>query len=308
MAQTAPTKTSEFAGFLPPTLAAPFFDVARRRSVVQQLVRQVPMGASGVAIPITTKKPTAGWVAEGGRKPTSAGGKALVPMRPHKLAVISVVSAEVVRANPGGYMGDLRQDIGEAFGIAFDAAALFGTETPFNTTAIPANYVAATPNTVVLGTAAKEDGGIFADLNAGLSILVNSDPKRRLTGFAFDDIAEPILNTAVDGVGRPLFIDSPTVDTAAVVTAGRVLGRPAFIGEGVADGATVGFGGDWSKAVWGVVGGISYDVSTQASVTIDDELTSLWEHNLVAIRAEAEYAWLCYDAESFVKYDEGAQE
>lgn len=300
MVQTAPTTTSEFAGFIQPTQAAAIFDEARRASVFQQLARQIPVGASGVEIPYTTSKPTAAWVAEGGQKPTTSGGKSLRKISPKKLAAISVVSAETVRANPGGYIDDLRADLAEAFALAFDAAAAYGTNSPFG----PNNYLNATSKAVTLGTAAREDGGIFADINAGLSLLVNDG--KRLTGFGFDSMAEPIFNGAVDANGRPLFIDSPTVETAEIVRAGRVLGRPSYIGEGVGNGTVVGFGGNWTKAVWGVVGGITYDISTQATVTIDGELVSLFENNLVAIRAEAEYAWDVADIASFVKYNEPA--
>ena len=82
------------------------------------------------------------------------------------------------------------------------------------------------------------------------------------------------------------------------------MNRPSFLGEGVAsaDGySVVGYGGDWSRAVWGVVGGISYDVSTEATVTINGSYVSLFENNLVAIRAEAEYGWLVDDPQAFVK-------
>lgn len=300
MAQTAATNTSEFAGFLRPDQAQAYFDEARKRSVVQQLVRQVPLGINGQEIPVTTSKPTAGWVAEGGQKPTTSGGKTLKTIKPQKMAAISVVSAEVVRANPANYMNDLREDIAEAFALTFDAAALHGTNTPFGA----GNFIAATTKAVELGTATVANGGVFADVNAGLALLVNDG--KRLTGTAFDSITEPTFNGAVDANGRPLFIDSPTTDNSATVRDGRLLGRPSFIGEGVADGTTVGFGGDWSKAVWGVVGGITYDVSTQATVTLNGELVSLWEHNLVAIRAEAEYGWLVHDTAAFVKYTEGA--
>ena len=298
MVQTAPTTTSEFAGFIQPARAAAIFDDARRASVVQQLARQIPIGAAGVEIPYTTAKPKAGWVAEAGRKPTTSGGKALRKIAPKKLAAISVVSAETVRANPGGYIDDLRADLAEAFALAFDAAALYGTDSPFG----PNNHISATSKAVTLGTAAQTAGGIFADVNAGLSLLVNDG--KRLTGFAFDSVAEPLFNGAVDANGRPLFIDSPTVETAEVVRAGRVLGRPSYIGDGVGNGTVVGFGGNWAKAVWGGVGGISYDVSTHATVTIDGELVSLFENNLVAIRAEAEYGWDVADTAAFVKYNE----
>lgn len=298
MAQTAPTTTSNFAGFLSPERAQAYFEDARKQSVVQQLVRQVPLGANGQEIPVTTSKPTAGWVAEGGQKPTTAGGKTLKTITPKKIAAISVVSAEVVRANPANYIEDLRADIAEAFAVAFDAAALHGTSSPFGT----GNNIAATTKSVALGTAAATAGGLFADVNSGLSLLVNDG--KRMTGSVWDSVAEPLFNGSVDANGRPLFIDSPTTDNSATIRDGRLLGRPSFIGDGVGSSTLVGFAGDWSKAVWGVVGGISYDVSTEATVTLDGELVSLWEHNLVAIRAEAEYGWLVHDTASFVKFTE----
>jgi HK97 family phage major capsid protein len=295
MAITAATVTGDFSGFLDAEQSAPIFDEARRSSDVQQLTRQIPLGINGQEIPVTTSKPTAGWVAEGAKKPASKGAMSLKTMTPKKLAAIAVVSAEVVRANPGGYVDSLRPDLAEAFAIAFDAAALHGTSTPFTT------YIDQTTQTdVEIGTAAASAGSVYADLNSGLAALV-ADGKR-LTGFAFDVAAEPLFNAAVDTTGRPLFVDSPTIDNAAPVRSGRVLGRPAFMGEGVADSTTVGYGGDWSQAVWGTVGGITYDVSTDATVTINGALVSLWENNLLAVRAEAEYGWLVNDVDAFVTY------
>ena len=295
MAITAATVTGDFSGFLNAEQSAPIFDEARKTSVVQMLSRQIPLGANGQEIPVTTSKPVAGWVAEGGQKPATKGAMALKTMTPKKLAAIAVVSAEVVRANPGGYVDNLRPELAEAFAVAFDSAALHGTSTPFTT------YIDQTTQTdVEIGTAAASAGSVYADLNSGLAALVGDG--KRLTGFAFDVVAEPLFNAAVDTTGRPLFVDSPTIDNAGPVRQGRVLGRPAFMGEGVAAGTTVGYGGDWSQAVWGTVGGISYDVSTDATVTINGALVSLWENNLLAVRAEAEYGWLVNDVDAFVTY------
>lgn len=295
MAVTAATVTGDFSGFLNPDQSGPIFDQAMRTSVVQMLARQVPLGANGQEIPITSTKPVAGWVAEAGQKPATKGTMALKTMTPKKLAAIAIVSAEVVRANPGNYVNLLRPQLAEAFAIAFDSAALHGTSTPFTT------YIDQTTRTVEIGTAAAAAGSVYADLNSGLSLLVNAG--KRLTGFAFDTTAEPLFNAAVDTTGRPLFVDSPTIETAATVQSGRVLGRPAFIGEGVKGATTtIGYGGDWTQAAWGVVGGINYDVSTQASVTINGVLTSLWEYNLLAVRAEAEYGFLVNDVTAFVEY------
>lgn len=302
MAQTAATNTSEFAGFLKPAEAEAYFTQAARQSVVQSLTRRVPLGINGQDIPVVTSKPTANWVSEGGQKPTTNGALGLKSISPKKIAAITVVSAEVVRANPGNYVSLFRDQIAEAFATAFDAATLHGTSTPFGAN----NFIDATTKAVELGTTAQANGGTYGDLNAALGLLVND--KKKLTGWAFDDVAEPILNDAVDLNGRPLFVDATYEQSA--LSAGRLLRRPALYAQEIGTpivtgtpntGGIVGYAGDWSQAVWGAVGGITYDVSTETSVTINGVLTSLWEHNLVAIRAEAEYGWLLNDPESFVK-------
>lgn len=244
MAVTAPTKTTDFAGFLKPDEAQPYFDQARRSSVVQSLARQVPLGANGIETPIVTSKPTAAWVAEGGQKPATKGSLALKSMQPKKIAAIAVVSAEVVRANPGNYVNIFREDIAEAFSIAFDAAALHGTNSPFGA----GQNIDATTKAVEIGTGDT----VYNDIVAGLAALVNAGKK--LNGFAFDSVAEPLFLDSVDANNRPLWIDTPLEDT--VLSGGRLIGRRAFMGDGVSGGTVVGYGGDWSQAIWGVVGGI----------------------------------------------------
>lgn len=296
MAITAATTMSGFSGFLNPEMSAPIFDQARKQSVVQQLARQIPLGISGQSIPYSATKPVAGWVAEAGTKPATSGSMALETMTPKKLSAIIVMSAEVARANPGNFAQVVRDDLAEAFAIAFDAATLHGTSTPF------AHYVDETTKTVELGTATQANGSVYADLNAGLKLLV--DDSKRATAFAFDVRAEPVLNAATDTTGRPLFVDSPLTETNPAVRPGRVLGRTALIGETVygAGDSTVGYLGDWTKCAWGVVGGITYKVSDTAPVTINGSLVSAFEKNLIAVLAEAEYGFVCHDTAAFVQY------
>lgn len=296
MAITAATKRSDFdAKFLPPEISSPIFEEAARMSVVQRLVPQVPLGLNGKAVPVVTGKMTAGWVDEGATKPASKGTVTLKTITPKKLAAIAVVSSEVVRANPANYMTLIRSQIAEAFAIAFDSATLHGTNTPFTT------YIDQTTKSVELGTAAQNVGGIHKDIVSGLKLLVNDGKK--LTGFALDDIVEPLLLEATDTTGRPIYIDTPLDETTAAARPGRLIGRPSFMGEGVSGGDVVAYGGNWQQAAWGVVGGISYSVSTEATVTINGSLVSLFENNLVAVLAEAEYGWLANDVASFVKYE-----
>lgn len=302
---TAATTTGSFSGFIDRTRAEAIFERAAQQSVVQQLTRRVPLGGNGVSIPVITTRPAAGWVAEGAAKPASSGALALKTMDPKKLAAILVVSAEVVRANPGNYIELMRESLAEAFAVAFDKAALYDQGPDGAAGAGPfSTWINQTTKSVEIGTTAAASGGVHGDLVAGMTLLVNDG--KRLSGFALDDEFEPLLLGATDTTGRPLYVDLPS-DNMSQATArpGRLLGRPSYMGPGVSDDAAQNvqaFGGDWSQAAWGAVGGITYDVSTEATVTVNGVLTSLWENNLMAIRAEAEYGWLVNDVASFVRY------
>ena len=302
-----PSTLADFSGFLKPNDAAPIFDDAAKVSVFQQLIRRVPLGISGEAIPVITNKPTANWVTEGGTKPTTSMGLGKLMMEPKKLAAIWVTSAEVVRANPGNITDQMRAGLAEAFAVAFDNAVGYGLGGDGTGTGPFAKNLASATKSVEIGTATAANGGIHGDLVAALSLMVKDGKK--LTGWALDDVLEPKFWGAVDTTGRPLYVDLPLDQASStlqnggisVSRPGRLLNRPSAMGDGVGKGTNVGFFGDFTKAAWGAVGGISYRVSTEASVTINGTLTSLWENNLVALLAEAEYGFVMQDQAYFGK-------
>ena len=296
--------TEEFRskGFLQPAQAAPIFEEVTRKSMVQQLGRKVEMGPEGVSIPFWEGEVSASWVEEGGKKPLTKGGFDKFTIVPKKIAAITVMSAEVVRANPLNYINVMREKIAESFAIAFDDAALHGTNTPFGA------YVDQTSKSVALLNAAGE-ADAYGAANGALSLLVEDGKK--WTGGLLDVVTEPIINGSMDANGRPLFIEPTYTETNSLTRTGRILSRPTMIAEHVKEGKNVGYFGDFSKLLWGQVGGITYDVSDQTTVDLSAEqdgsgLTSLWQHNLVAIRCEAEYAIRVHDVESFVRVTQGA--
>jgi HK97 family phage major capsid protein len=300
--------TTDFpSGYLTPEMSAPIFEQAVKQSVAMQLIPQVPLGPNGKSIPIFTGTPAASWVSEGAAKPISKGSAALKTLTPHKIAGIFVVSAEVVRADPAGFMTNMRQKLGESFALAFDNAVFHGTNSPFGA----GQNLDATTKQVELGTATQAAGGVYADIVAGLKLLV--DDGKKLKGFALDTAMEPQLLTAVDTTGRPVFVESTYDMTAGPIRSGSLIGRPSRMADGIRGNGTaldtLAYAGDFSQAVWGVVGGITYDVTDQATLPIGDSnaMVSLWQNNLIAVRAEAEYGFLLNDAASFVKYTENDQ-
>lgn len=316
MAITAPTVTGDFnSGFLTPELSEPIFTQAFRTSVAMQLMRQVPLGINGKNIPVVTGRPVATWISEGDTKPATTTSIGLKNMVPHKIGAIAVVSAETVRANPGNFMTLLRNQLGEAFAIAFDEAVFHGTNTPFS------QYLDMATKAVELGQTAQASGGVYGDFVTALDLIVSdtsaisgADPspvRRRANGIALDSVVEPNLLGATDTTGRPLFVDTTSPNppnTDRVVNTGQLLGRRTVVADYVATSdltTVVGYMGDFTQAVWGVTSGISYKVSTEAAVTINGSLVSLWEKNLVAILAEAEYGFLVNDLDSFVRITNG---
>lgn len=310
MAITAPDKTSDLSGFIDPQDADYIFERAARNSVVQSLTQRVPLGPSGTRIPVITGRPQAGWVGEGEQKPATRGSVTPKTIEPKKLAAIMVHSSEVIRLNPAQFVMKMRDSLAEAFAVAFDRAAFHDEGPDGSAGAGPfTTHLGSVTKVQEIGATTQQNGGVFVDFVEAMKDLVSSTDasgrRYRLTGWALDDVVEPLLWGAVDTTGRPIWTDLPVDDNApAISSAGRLLGRRSFLGEGVASANltdVVGFAGDWQQAAWGAVGGISYRISTEASVTINGSLVSLFENNLVAILAEAEYGFLVNDVNAFVK-------
>lgn len=299
MAITAAKKLADFNGFIKPELAGPIFDEAAKGSAAMSLIRKVPLGASGQAFPIVTSKPTANWTAEGAQKHTTEAGLGLVKMDPKKLTAIAVASQEVIRANPGGYSETLAGLLADAFARAFDLAVFHNKGGDGNGTSPFETTLAATTKSVTLGAAAGAN--TYDDLVKAMSLNLQGTPKKQVTGFAFDTGFEIDLLSAKDTAGRPLFAEAAYTGAVPALRSGSVLGRTTYMHENVGLDKTVGFAGDWTKAAWGTVGGITMDISTEATVTIGGQLVSLYENNLVAVRAEAEYGFALADKDAFVK-------
>ncbi|ATN92145.1 major capsid protein [Mycobacterium phage TipsytheTRex] len=308
-AQIAQTGDSMFEGYLEPEVARDYFAEAEKTSIVQQFAQKIPMGTTGQKIPYWTGDVTAQWIGEGDMKPITKGDMDSKNIAPHKIATIFIASAETVRANPANYLGTMRTKVATAFAMSFDSAAIFGTDSPFPT------YINQTTKSVSIAGSGELTAydAIAVD---GLSLLVN-DGKRKWTNTLLDDIAEPILNGAKDQNGRPLFVDAPYSEVVNPFRPGRIVGRQSILSDHVSQAVEastdpvvaahniVGFMGDFNQLVWGQVGGLSFDVTDQATLNLGTpevpKFVSLWQHNLVAVRVEAEYAFYCNDARSFVR-------
>lgn len=300
--QIAQTGDTMFKGYMEPEEAKDYFAEAEKTSIVQQFATKIPMGTTGQKIPHWVGDVSASWIGEGDMKPITKGNMTSQTIAPHKIATIFVASAETVRANPANYLGTMRTKVATAFAMAFDRAGLTGVDSPFPT------HLAQTTKAISLvdpGGAGSDGTLTVYDALAvnGLSLLVNDDKK--WTHTLLDDKVEPILNGAKDQNGRPLFIESTYGEAASPFRSGRIVARPTILSDHVAEGTTLGYQGDFSQILWGQVGGLSFDVTDQATLNLGTpqapEFVSLWQHNLVAVRVEAEYGLHVNDPQAFVR-------
>lgn len=283
---------------MPREISGFIFERAARASAVMQQVPQIPLAGRGRTIPVVTGRPTASWVDEAGRKPVSDATIATKIMDPKKIAVIVPFSKEYLRDNTINIMQMLRPQIAEAFAMAFDAATLHGTATPFTT------FLNQTTNEVTLGSASA--GGYHADLVGSISQVMSGENRGkgyRHNGWTFDSVAEPELLATYDTQGRPLLVDS-TTDQGTVP---NLIGRRVAYYDNVAESNILGFGGDWQQARYGVSSNLTYDISTQASIELaEGQVLHLWQDNLVALLAEAEYGFIANNVQAFTRINQAA--
>jgi hypothetical protein len=214
---------------LPQTVTEPIFDkTANESSAVMQLARRVPLSiTANTSIPVMMDVPEAGWVSEGGVKPVGNGGVGVKQMQGKKVALLLPISSEVALSNPAGLYDQLKQDLPNALGRAFDYAAIHGKDRRTGNAGPFASWLKQNATQVELGTTTQANGGMYTDLVLGEKAV--TDAGYDFTGFAGDPRLKPTLKLGVDTQGRPLWVDSPQ----SGIGAGTLIGYPAAYNRGV---------------------------------------------------------------------------
>jgi HK97 family phage major capsid protein len=308
---TAPIKLSDVnESLLPRTITAPIFEKSVEQSAVMALARRAPLAIDATtSIPMPLDVPTADWVGQGARKPLGTGGVGVKEMTAKKLAVLIPVAEEVVNTNAAGLWTQLQSDLPTAFARAFDMAAIHGrtmkgANGPFQ------DYLAATSKSVTLGTAPRDEGGVWADFVDGMAEVIDDDWD--YTGTVADHRLKPRLLRATDANGQPILVDTQTPGTN-MASAGTLIGEPLAYSRSVSgkqrrqsasvDTGLRAIGGDFSQAAFGVGLDITVRISKEATyVDEDSNVVSAFQNNLVLLLAEAYYGFVMGDPEAFVKY------
>lgn len=272
---------------LPSDVSSEILQKAQEESAIMRLAKRVNLPGRGLTIPVITGDPSAAWVAETNAKPVSNSTLSTKLMTPYKIAVIETFSNEF-RRDAGALYEALVNRLPGALAKVFDNTVIGAQDAPgsnFDT------FASCEKSSILVDTY----GGLVA---ADAEIASNGGI---LSGFGLSAQARGILLSAVDGNGRPLFVNSVTEGAID-----RILGVPAYLNRGLykqetetAD-AIIGVAGDWSKAVYGTVEGIQIAVNDSATLDLgSDTYINLWQQNMFAVRAEIEIGFRA-DTDCFV--------
>lgn len=281
MASGIPTNRTDFT--LPTEVSGQILQKVQEDSAIMALAQQITLPGPGVTIPVITSDPEAEWVAETGVKPVKNPGLSQKIMQPYKLAVIVPFSKEF-RRDAGTLYNALISRLPRALAEKFDATVFHGS--------------APGSNFDVFGSCTAQS--LTSDAYAGLvaADMAIAEQGGIMNGFALSPQGRGVLLSAVDKNDRPLFVNSAAEGAIPVILGQKVFQTRAAYAEGTAPAEDViGFAGDWTQAMYGVVSGVTIDISEEASLAAKDRSNNditinLWQRNMFAVRAEIEVGFV----------------
>ena len=276
---------------LPTEVSSEILQKAQEQSAVMQLARKINLPGRGLTIPVITSDPEAEWVAETNAKPVKNPGISQKVMQGYKLAVIVPFSNEF-RRDASALYNALVQRLPLALAAKFDATVFHGS-------APGSNFDTFASCTAQLISSDPYDGLVAADMDIAAHNGI-------LNGFVVSPTARGILLGAKDNNQRPLFVNSVAEGAIPMILGAKTLQSKAAYKAGVAPNPNVvGFAGDWTQAMYGIVQGVDVSISEEATLWTKDQsendvIINLWQRNMFAVRAEIEVGFVA-DTECFNK-------
>lgn len=266
-------QTNRTAISLPTAVSGEIIQTIQEESAVMRLARQIALPGNGLTIPVITADPEAAWVDETDDKPVSNPGLSTKVIRGYKLAVIEPFSNQF-RRDYGALYNALIARLPGVLAAKFDNTVFGGTNAPGSDFDTFKNL-----------TAQDISDDAYSALVAAVTDVAENGGE--LNGFALSPKAKGILLAAVDKSGRPLFVDNTAEGAIPRILGAATYGSKGAYIQGSPD--KVGFAGDWTKAMYGIVEGVDITISTDATLKLANNTEiNLFQKNMFAVRAEIE--------------------
>lgn len=280
---------NELAGFVPVEQATEIMKDVARGSSVLRLSKVSNMESDTKKIPVMTEGAGAYWVGEGERIQTSKAGWIYPELKAKKLAVIIPVTREKLNDTTIDVFSELKESIAEAFYKAIDAAALFGTNSPWSKNIMSSINTAG--NKIEVGT------NNTLDLDVSDAMATVEEAGYDVNGFAAKIGIKNALRKLRDTNGNQLY--------ATGVDGNEFYNEPIeFSRNGAWDKTKADIiGGDWDKSLVGIREGIEYKILEEATLEgtldADGKPISLAEQDLIGIKATMRLGFLPVKDEAF---------
>ena len=264
-----------------------FLELLRPRTLLGRIpgMKRVPFN---VAVAAQTTGGTYGWVGQNKPKPVTKADYATVTLTFAKAAGIIVLTEELVKLSTPSAEALVREEMIAGMGQFLDlqfqdpAVAAVANVNPASIT----NGAATAAASGVTGAAAK------ADLAARVATFTAAGIPLEGSVWLMNDSNAFGLAMSVNALGQPLF-------PGMSITGGSIFGIPVIVSNSLSTRIVLMHA---PSILYADDGGVSIDVSREASVQMDSAPTdtvdattvyvSLWQRNLVGLKAERFITWL----------------
>lgn len=282
-------------------LASEFIEWLRPQTIVGRMtgLRRVPFN---IRVPRQLNGGSAGWVGEGAPKGVTATSLDTVTLKYKKLATIAVISEELARFSSPSAEMIIRDTLAGAIIQQMDSDFV----NPANSGTTDVKPASITNSVSAIPSSGSDETSVRRDVQAVFApfIAANLSPVGGVWLMSATNALA--LSLLVNNLGQPAF---PGVN----MTGGTFQGMPVIVSEAVGNIVVLANASDIMLADDGQV---TIDTSREASLQMDSAPTnppvaatvfiSLWQQNLLGIRAERQVDWVKARAAS-VQYLSGVE-
>lgn len=302
---------TDAGALIPQEYAEAIIKETPQASAIMSLARRLPdMSAKQKNLPVASALVTAAFVnatysddADTGQKPTSEAIWANKSIIAEELAVIVPIPEAVLEDADYDIWGEVKPQIVEAFGQAFDAAVLYGTNAPATWPDSILAGATAAGHTVKIGTGADLYEDIMGE--AGTLALVEADGYL-VTGHIGALTMKSKLRGLRDANGVPIFNSSVQEKTRYILDGSDCIFP---LNGAVNPAASLLISGDWSKLVYSIRKDVTYKVLTEAVIqdAAGNILYNLAQQDMVALRAVMRLGWQLPNPVNRINADEASR-
>lgn len=276
------------AGALIPTeIAQEIITKTVAESTVLTYGRRLPnMSKKARTLPVLSTLPVAYFLSgDTAQKQTTKVTWANKTITAEELAVIIPISESVLDDSDYDIWGEIKPLLGEAFGLAIDAAQFYGTNKPATWPAAIVTDAIAAGNMADLSTIVAATGDLYDAIMgpSGTIGLLEADgymPNGHIAATTFKAQLRGLRDTTKQPIFKTNMQDSTRYDLD-----GMPLRFP--VNGAINPATTLLISGDWTQLVYAVRQDITYKILTEATILNADNTVaySLAQNDMVALRA-----------------------